>query len=117
MRDDFLIKRDIAGNKIGIDLHAIKPWVVDQVPFHSDLEPYVLVHSRTKTLYLSALADHLTTSQVIRWTHQVQAATAYLDRLVDAILEQDETSYNCDLRTHKAGEICPNRIGLRLPNP
>lgn len=112
-----LLKRDQTGKIIGVNQNAIKYWILDNVPHHSDLEPYVLVHTRLRHKYFDKLADQLTTEQVIHWRNEIRAAVIYLERLLDIILEHDETTYECDLRHHHNGEVCPNRAGVVLPDP
>lgn len=105
------------GNPIGIHIRGLKPWVLETVPFHADLRPYVQVHLATKTKYFSILADHLSAQQIVQWSNQIRAATVYIEKLVDHILEHDETTYLCDLIPHRKGDQCPNRIGIILPEP
>lgn len=51
------------------------------------------------------------------WHLEIQRALKYIEKLVDAILEADETNYRCDLRIHSKGETCPNRRNIVLPDP
>lgn len=108
-----LVLRDSSGKKIGINKKAIRSWILDNLPFHSDLESYVIVHVNTRDKFFSELANQLTTTQIIRWKDQIIAATIYLEKQVDYI--HDETAYLCNLRPHHNGEVCPNRAGITLP--
>lgn len=112
-----LLKYNEEGAPIGLNLAAVKNWAEKTTPHHSDLQPYLLVHYRAKAAYLEELANQTTPWQFIVWTPEVIKALSYLEKLIDCILEADETSYNCDLRNHLTGEICPNRVNLELPNP
>lgn len=112
-----LINRNSIGTPTGLNLKAIKSWILDTTPYHVDLEPYTQVHLAAKTRYFSILAEQLSSEQIIQWRNQILAATIYVERLVDTILEHEETTYLCDLRTHPKGEQCPNRAGIVLPEP
>lgn len=112
-----LVLRDTSGKKIGINIRAIRRWILDNLPYHSDLESYILVHVSTRDKYFSELANQLSTAQIHRWKDQIIAATIYLEKLVDYTLEHDETAYLCNLRPHYNGEVCPNRAGITLPEP
>lgn len=102
---------------VGINLSAIKHWIVKATPHHTDLQPYLLVHYRAKAALLEELAKQATTWQLIIWTSDVVKALTYVETLIDGILEADETTYSCDLRQHVGHEICPNRRQLILPDP
>lgn len=114
---DNLLKYNSDGEAIGINVSAVKNWVVKTTPYHSDLLPYLLVHYRAKAAYLEELARQTTPWQIIIWTADVTKALIYLEQLIDCILLADETGYNCDLRHHTQLEICPNRRNLTLPDP
>lgn len=112
-----LLRYNGEGEPIGVNLYAVKEFVYRTTPFHIDLQPYLLIHLRAKTKFLEELAHQSTAWQIIIWSADVIRALQYVERLIDAILEEDETTYNCDLRNHPASEICPNRRNLVLPEP
>lgn len=114
---DNLLRYDEQGAAIGLNIQAVKNFVAKTTPFHSDLIPYILVHYRARAAYLEELSKQTTPWQIVVWTSDVIKALAYLEKVVDAILEADETTYSCDLRNHRQGEICPNRRNLTLPDP
>lgn len=114
---DNLLKYNQQGEPSGIDIAAVKKWAEKTTPAHADLEPYLLVHFKAKTAYLEELAKQTAPWHIIVWKQEITRALEYLEQLIDAILEADETTYNCDLRQHWAGEICPNRRNLVLPEP
>lgn len=112
-----LLKYSSSGEPIGLNISAVKNFVLQTTAHHADLRPYLLVHYKAKTTYLEELAKQLTPWQIIIWTTEVIEALTYVEKLTDCILEADETTYGCDLRNHQAGEVCPNRINLILPDP
>lgn len=114
---DNLLRYNASGEPIGLDIFAIENWVKQTTPFHLDLQPYLLAHYKAKTAFLEELALQSTTWQIILWTTEIVKALEYIEKLIDHILESDETTYRCDLRIHRAGEVCPNRVNLDLPDP
>lgn len=114
---DNLLKLNLQGEPIGVDICAIKNWILKTTPHHTDVQPYLLVHYRAKTTFLEEIAKQATPWQLVIWTSDVVKALVYIETLVDKILEADETTYACDLRNHLNGEICPNRRNLSLPDP
>lgn len=113
---DNLIQLNDSGEAIGINISAVKNWALKTTPFHTDFELYQLVHYRAKTTYLEELSRQATIRQLTHWTKEVQKALKYLELLIDSILEEDETTYKCDLRRHAPGENCPNRRHITLPD-
>jgi type II secretory pathway predicted ATPase ExeA len=114
---DQLLRKDIRGVYIGLNIHAIKHWIVATTPFHADLEPFALVHHRAKSTYLQALEQNVSWSVLLTWEDELKSALKYVETLINAILLNDETTYRCNLQPHRPGAICPNRRRLRLPNP
>lgn len=112
-----LLKYNEEGEPVGINIFEVKNWVIRTTPYHTDLEPYLLVHFRAKTAFLEELAKHSTVWQIIVWTVDVVEALIYLEKIIDCILEADETTYDCSLELHPIGESCPNRINIVLPEP
>lgn len=98
---DNLLRYNEQGEPIGLSLEAVKNFVVKTTPFHSDLLPYLLVHYRAKAAYLEELSKQTIPWQIIIWTTDVIKALAYVEKLIDSILEADETTYSCDLRNHQ----------------
>lgn len=112
-----LINRNPEGNVTGINISAIKYWIYNRIPYHADLHSYLEIHVTAREQLFTELAEQLRSAEIILLQNQIKAAVIYLEQLVDIILEHDETTYECDLRNHPPGEICPNRIGVVLPNP
>lgn len=112
-----LLRYSEEGEPIGLNLQAVKQFVEKTTPFHSDLQPYLLVHYRAKATFLEELSQQAIPWQIVLWTIDVIKALKYIEQLIDTILEADETTYSCDLRNHRPGEICPNRQNLTLPEP
>lgn len=112
-----LLRDNVEGQPIGLNLYAVEEWIHKTTPFHADLQPYLLVHFRAKATFLEELSRQATNWQIIIWTTDVIRALGYIEKLIDTILEADETMYSCDLRNHIVGEICPNRRNLSLPDP
>lgn len=102
---------------VGINLYQVKNFIYETTPFHADLQPYLLVHFRAKTSFLEELARQTTPWQCLIWATDILKSFEYIEKLIDTILAEDETTYSCDLRNHIAGEICPNRRNLTLPDP
>lgn len=113
---DNLLSTNEEGEPIGINFSAIKHWILKTTPYHTDVQPYLLVHYRAKTTFLEELSKQATSWQILLWTGDVVRALAYIETLTNCILEADETSYLCDLRNHLGNEICPNRRHLTLPD-
>lgn len=107
----------INGEPVGINFSSIKNWAIKTTPPHIDLQPYLLVHHRAKTVYLEELNRHTTLWQQTVWTKEIQQALVYLEEIISTILEADETTYECTTRQHQLGETCPNRKGIKLPEP
>lgn len=114
---DNLIKTNDSGEPIGINLQSVKNFIVRTTPFHLDLQPYFLVHFRAKTTFIEELAKQATSWEFTQWTPDIIRALAYIEKLIDTILESDETTYACDLRNHQIGQTCPNRANISLPEP
>lgn len=112
-----LLEYSNEGEPVGINILAIKDWVAKTTPNHLDVQPYLLVHYRAKYQYLEELSRQTVPWQLVIWTAGVVKALGYLEKLIDTILETDETHYLCDLRNHQQGETCPNRVHLILPEP
>lgn len=115
---DNLLRTNESNEAIGLNFQAVKNFIVRTTPFHLDLQPYVLAHFRAKSTYLEELAKQASNLELVTWTPEIVNALAYIEKLIDCILETDETTYACDLRDdHQYGFICPNRVNLSLPEP
>lgn len=116
---DNLLQLNSLGESIGIDLRAVKNFILRTTPYHLDLESYLLVHYRAKTVFLEELAKQTTAYEQIIWTKQVIRALKYIEHLINRVLESDETTYNCNkpYEPHLPGIKCPNREGIDLPDP
>lgn len=112
-----LLRKNSTGDPIGLNFEAVKTFTARTTPSHLDLQPYLLVHIRAKSTFLEELSRQASTWEFVSWTPEIIKALVYIEKLIDCILEADETTYACDLRNHRNGSICPNRANLSLPPP
>lgn len=112
-----LLRKNDSGDSIGVNFQAVKNFIVKSSPFHLDLQPYLLVHFRAKATFLEELARQASNWEIITWTPDIVKALAYVEKIIDSILEADETTYACNLQNHQNGSVCPNRLNLSLPDP
>lgn len=111
-----LFKYDEFGHINGINIHGIKEWTLTKIKPHADLEPYLLLHYHLHSSYCACIYTDLTEQQIQDYRRDIAIAFDYLHRLIDLILEHDETTYLCNLQC--APGHCPNRIKLEnLPDP
>lgn len=114
---DNLLRKNNVGEPNGLNFLAIKNFIEKSTPFHLDLQPYLLAHYRAKSSFIEELARQASNWEITTWTPEIIKAFSYIERLIDCILEADETTFACDLRNHHSGAVCPNRRHLTLPDP
>lgn len=114
---DNLLRKNNKGEPIGLNLLAIKNFIAKTTPFHLELQPYLLAHYRAKSSFIEELARQASNWEIVTFTPEIETALAYIEKLIDCILEADETTFACDLRNHHNGAVCPNRRHLKLPDP
>lgn len=112
-----LLRKDIEGVNIGLNIRAIKNWILATTPYHTDLQSSELVHHRAKTSYLSAIEREVPWSVLLTWEHELKYALKYVEALIKVIQHNDQFAYQCNRRPHIRGERCLNRRRLELPNP